>query len=114
MNGYPLKLINEMIDKFDSKTNNTTNNETQHTTSSKYKGLIYTTHLSKNLSKLFRNHDPTIKIGFKLESTFRKIITTPYPSINKEEQHGVIYSITCNDCAGVYIGHTGQKLKNRI
>ena len=26
----------------------------------------------------------------------------------------MIYSFACNDCAGVYIGQTGQKLKNRI
>ena len=30
------------------------------------------------------------------------------------EQNGLIYSFACNDCAGVYIEQTGQKLKNRI
>lgn len=28
--------------------------------------------------------------------------------------HNTIYSINCNDCEGVYIGQSGQKLKNRI
>ena len=34
--------------------------------------------------------------------------------MKKDEQHGLIYSFACNDCAGVYIGQTEQKLKNRI
>ena len=84
----------------------------QDETPSKYRGLIYTSHLSENLCKLFNRHDPSIEIGFKPESTVSKIIKTPYPPMRKDEQHELIYSFACNDCAGIYIGQTGQKLKN--
>lgn len=114
MNGYPNKLIMAMINKFDNNTNKPTKDKPQDAVPSKYRGLIYTSHLSENLFKLFNTHDPSIKIGFKPESTVRKIIKTPYPPMRKEDQHGLIYSFACNDCAGVYIGQTGQKLKNRI
>lgn len=54
------------------------------------------------------------RIGYKADATNRKIMGTPYTPISDGDKHGVVYSFPCGDCEGIYIGQTGQKLKNRI
>lgn len=39
---------------------------------------------------------------------------TPNRTISNMEKHDVVYSFNCNNCEGVYVGQTGQLLKNRI
>ena len=112
MNSYPRKLIKQLIQKFDNqnKTGKTNNSvSTENSIQPKYRGLTYTTHLSDCLRKLLIEHDKELQIGFKPLSTKNKIIPTPYTKTPTLQQHGIIYSLNCNNCDGGYIGQTGQK-----
>lgn len=116
MNSYPQKLIKQLIQKFDRQTTNNIKTSTNgdNNTISKYRGLTYTTHLSDNLRNLLVKYDSDLRIGFKPLSTINKLIPTPYTKTPTAQQHGIIYSFSCNNCDGQYIGQTGQKLINRI
>ena len=117
LNGYPGKMIKGLIEKYNKieKTQiESTKNTNKETSSKIYKGLTYTPHLSEALSKLFKKNNALLEIGFKPETTVSRIIKSPYPPLPIEERHGVIYTINCKNCDGIYIGQTGQKLKNRI
>lgn len=116
MNGYPGKMIKNLIDKFHRKQQQSisTTNNTIEKPSKFYKGLTYSPHISENLRKLFIKNDNNLEIGFKPDSTINRIIKSPYPPLPMFERHGIIYSFGCNDCDGIYIGQTGQQLKNRI
>ena len=59
-------------------------------------------------------HDQDFRIGFKPQSTIKRILPTPYAKTPTLQQHGIIYQFNCNDCNGCYIGQTGQKLESRL
>ena len=110
-------MIKGLIDKYNKTEKQqieSTINSTKEAPSKIHKGLTYTPHLSEALRKLFKQNSDLIEIGFKPETTVSRIIKSPYPPLPIEERHGVIYSINCNNFEGIYIGQTGQKLKNRI
>lgn len=115
MNGYPPHIIKNLINKYITK-NNTANiddPETSGNVRTKYRSLTYAPALSEKLQHLFEQHDKDLKVAFKPHFTISKI-TTKKSLDNEEDRHGVVYKIQCNDCLGVYIGHTGQKISNRM
>jgi hypothetical protein len=113
MNGYPRKLINKLILKFNNRT------EQNHTTpqpigKTKFRSLMYTPVLSENLNSMFRRNNTELQIGLKPLRTLDKICNSNRQNLEKESKHGVVYQFNCNDCEKIYIGQTGQKLINRI
>lgn len=118
MNGYPGFFIKRQIEKFKKQTttgkNSKNSTDISTITPKIYKGLTYSPHLSEELRDLFISSDETIEIGYKPWTTVGRITKSTYQPLHKLERHGIIYSVNCNDCAGIYIGQTGQKLKNRI
>ena len=55
-----------------------------------------------------------IKSENSLNHKFRNIIRLGKDPIDKLENVGIIYKISCNDCNAVYIGQSGRQLKKRI
>lgn len=111
MNSFPLGLVRSLISRYTHS-----KYETSETKGSivQFKSLIYIPDIAESLKKLFNSYDTNIKLGFKSFSTVRTILNNLHPPIIPLEKHGVIYIFNCNDCAGEYIGQTGQKLKERI
>lgn len=111
-NGYPSSIISKLLEKYEKQQTQTqiyTPIEPKY-----YKSLTYTPHLSENLKQLFQSHDKNLQISFKPYSTNRKIFNNQILTTDTKNRHGVVYKFTCNNCPGTYVGHTGQKLKDRL
>ena len=67
--------------------------------------------ITERLKRLLKNHQ--IKVTTKPLSTVGNMLPSLKDKINKFDQRGVIYKISCLDCTGVYIGKTGRSLKTR-
>lgn len=115
MNGYPKQLIGNLINKFDNKRKDLCMDIYTNRIAKKYRGMIHIPELTESFDKLFKKYDPDIQIGYKPWKTIGNI--TKNKNINNKDDdntHAVVYSFECNDCDGIYIGQTGQRLKNRI
>ena len=55
-----------------------------------------------------------IEITFRPQNTLRKILSRPKDTIPITMKSGVVYQISCQDCAASYIGQTGRNLSQRI
>lgn len=112
-NGYPFQLIKSLISKFVRRKSNFVEQDDDKT-AYRYKGMMYVNQLSENLRKLFIRFDPELRIGYKPSKTMDSITKIRNGIIQPGDNFGVVYSFGCNDCDGIYIGQTGQFLKNRI
>ncbi|XP_064482806.1 uncharacterized protein LOC135395639 [Ornithodoros turicata] len=52
-----------------------------------------------------------MKTTFKPMSTLRSLISHPKDRTPPDDERGVVYKISCQDCTAVYIGETGRKTK---
>lgn len=111
MNGYPRNLINKMIHKFQINQQNTNTQSIEKTT---FKSLLYIPSLSESLKNVLQNNNPKLQIGLKPIKTIENICNQNKQKTETMQKHGVIYQFGCNDCEKVYIGQTGQRLKNRL
>ena len=50
----------------------------------------------------------------KPQSTIKDVLVHPKDRIEPMKTSGVVYSVPCKDCNGVYIGQTGRPLGSRI
>ena len=66
----------------------------------------------KNLLGCTKKHD--VQLVSKPKVTIKKLLVHPKDQIKSSDKCGVVYSITCNDCKGVYVGETGRALKVRL
>ena len=55
-----------------------------------------------------------IEIAFRPQNTLRKILSRPKDIIPTTMKSGVVYQISCQDCAESYIGQTGRNLSQYI
>ena len=109
LNEYPRRLIDNLFRKYNKPIIAHTN-----PTSTTFKSLTYTPHLSEKLQRLFQSYNPNLKIGFKPHCIINTILNRTNSATHNDDRHSVIYKIDCLDCEGTYIGQTGRKLKDRI
>lgn len=112
-NGYGKMLIDRLLTKFISRQRIPVQNNSEQL-SPKYIGVGYVHHLTEKLTKLYARYDKKLKIGYKPSKRVDRIVKNDGIVTPVMEKHNVVYSIQCKNCDGVYIGQTGQKLKNRI
>ncbi|XP_064472603.1 uncharacterized protein LOC135387236 [Ornithodoros turicata] len=55
-----------------------------------------------------------IKTAFKPTTTLRNVLSHPKDRTPPEEERGVVYKVSCQDCPAVYIGETGRKTRTRM
>lgn len=113
MNGYPASLVHRLIQKV-MRLRRYPTSDTPVETVMRYRGIGYIQHLSENIVKIFSKYDKTLRIGYKTTKNLQSLMRNNDVIKPDTEKHGVIYSVQCKGCDGVYIGQTGQKLKNRI
>lgn len=82
----------------------------------KYFRLPYVSEGSILLKKCLENLDPKIKIAFGNYNTLKdkKIFSKAKDLTPLLKNSGVIYSVPCSDCSGIYVGETEQYLSKRL
>ena len=74
--------------------------------------LPYIKGLSENMQRLFRTHNvPTYHKPF---NTLRNVLVKPKDNIPKDQQCGLVYQISCQNCDNTYIGETGRNMGTRF
>jgi len=120
MNGYPLRLVNEVIHNSWAKETkksilrNQPTNKTEEKKKSEYFDVLHAPYIqgfTENLQKKLR----TFNVGIvnKKGNTIKQAICHMKQKIPKEQQKNKIYKFNCKDCKSWYIGETGQKMENR-
>ena len=67
--------------------------------------------ITERLKRLLKSYQ--IKVATKPLRTVGNMLPTLKDKINKFDQRGVVYKISCLDCTGVYIDETGRSFKAR-
>ena len=67
--------------------------------------------ITERLKRLLKNHQ--IKVATKPSRTGGNMLPSLKDKINKFDQRGVVYRISCSDCTGVLFGETGRSFKTR-
>ena len=71
--------------------------------------LPYISGLSEAIRRILKPLE--VKVVFCPMRTLRQMLVHPKDSVPMGERIGVVYSISCEGCPKVYIGHTGRCLK---
>lgn len=79
----------------------------------KFIGVNYINGLTENLGTLFKKYAKDKNIGYKPTKTVRHLQKSKKDPLPKMAKSNVVYSLECKGCEKVYIGQTGQKIKNR-
>lgn len=115
-NGYPSRLIITFIDKFITK--NILPRPTQADTEQQQPvrvSIHYINGVSECIARVFHKHTNTFKLAFKNTACVYDVLSKMKDRLDNQLRSNVIYQIKCNDCDDkVYIGITGQLLKQRI
>ncbi len=75
-------------------------------------GLPYTKGLSEELQWIFKSHG--VPTYHKPSCTLRQMLVYPKDKNKKEQQCGIVYEITCEDCKEKYVGETARTLGTRL
>ncbi len=114
-NKYPKFLISKLITRFESNhLNSSITSNVSNLTLVPYKSIQYVRGLSERLASILNKNDINCKITFSVSHTLGQIFSKLKDSTSKFLRCNVIYKIPCLDCNLVYIGTTGQLLKNRL
>jgi len=120
MNGYPLRLVNEVINNSWAKEtkksilrdNPTHANEEKKR--SEYYDILHAPYIqgfTENLQKKLRNFN--IGIVNKKGESIKQAICHMKQKIPRTQQKNRVYKFDCKDCKSWYIGETGQKIEKR-
>jgi len=120
MNGYPLRLVNEVINNSWAKEtkksilrdNPTHANEEKKR--SEYYDILHAPYIqgfTENLQKKLRNFN--IGIVHKKVDSIKQAICHMKQKIPRTQQKNRVYKFDCKDCKSWYIGETGQKIEKR-
>ena len=74
--------------------------------------LPYIRGLSEAIKRTFSALD--IRVVHRPHTTLRQLLVRPKDRIPSMQNSGVVYSIPCSACPGVYIGQTGRLLGTRL
>ena len=110
-NGYPVNLINDIINKCRNKFSNRNIEEVNNEFDiEKVFCIPYYRHISEQIRKVLFKYD--INVVFRKGKTIKSCLNNNYKPNNQKS--GVVYQVSCNDCEAVYVGHTKRKLEDRI
>lgn len=119
-NGYPLILINSLINKkINQKNLNNTRTATNNNAEKQYFGTTFVNHLTDNKSLKLLIPNNNMVFSHKSNTTLKAIFTNTKDKIDKKQQCNVVYEIPCkgvgnNKCDKVYIGTTKRTLGVRL
>ena len=120
-NNYPTYIINNLLDKFYHKKQNTIYPplDSQTSDNAQFFSITFIPTLtdSNKLKEIIDSE--RVKFAHKPNFTLRSVFTQKKDRIEKEQQHDVVYEITCkgNDreqCNRIYIGTTKRTLATRV
>jgi len=104
------------VTKKDNKINSENDDPTNSNNKKIYASLTFVEGLSQQIKNTLKicEEKPTI-YSLKPSNKIKKLAHTQLADkIEKSEQSGVVYQVNCNNCDGVYIGETRQKLHTRM
>lgn len=115
-NSFPNNIIVGMLRMAGNTIPQEANRDQQST---KYRRVTYIPRLTESLQRAMRQHDGEISIAPKVNRTLRDVYTNTKDRTPLMDEAGVVYEIKCggneeDPCNKIYIGMTGQMLKNRI
>ena len=119
-NNYPTKITNNLLDKyFNKKTNKKLTQSDLPPDDSQYFSISFIPTLTDNNQLKEIISSEKIKFAHKPNFTLRSIFSQKKDKIENQQQHNVVYEITCkgNDkeqCNRVYIGTTKRSLATRV
>lgn len=115
-NKFPKFLISKLISRYES--NNAISDSQilniSNATLVPFKSIIYVKGLSEMLSNILNHFEINCKITFSVSNTLNKIFSRLKDKTSKFQCFNVIYKIPCLGCNLIYVGTTGQLLKNRV
>lgn len=100
--------------------NNNVTVQTTNPTEIQFRGMLFDSSCSQNISKLVCKRVPDLKIGFKPYLTNRTVFTKPKQKTPLEQMYNVVYKIPCfgdgrkSKCDLSYVGTTGHRCGNRF
>ena len=74
--------------------------------------LPYAGPVSEALARNIRKYG--VQVHMKPTNTIRQKLVHPKDKVDKLEQAGVVYKISCNDCPASYVGETERRLQTRV
>ncbi|XP_044760366.1 uncharacterized protein LOC123317821 [Coccinella septempunctata] len=111
-NNYPINKIKRILKQRTHKLYNTLDATTKKEPTT-YIPIPYIPQLSEKIENILRPYS-SIKIAHRPHLQIKQEYSRLKAPTPKEECSHVVYRIPCNDCAGVYVGQTQQKLKDRL
>lgn len=126
-NSYPKQLLKQILYStspleneaqvvplnLDQSTNNGVVAVADSTVPFRYISVPYINDVTARLAKILKDV-PNIKLANSTVLTVNKVFTNLKCKDNTSNISNIVYSIKCNDCNQIYIGQTGQMLKQRI
>jgi hypothetical protein len=113
-NNYPVKKINEIINKAQNSTTNLIRPENSSEETPIYSSLHYAPNISNFIKKTLSS-DNNIKFAFKTPNQVKSTIYSNLKSkIEPADRSGIVYKIDCLGCDQSYIGETSKKLSTRV
>ena len=114
-NKFPKSLIFKLLSRYNNNLiTSSTNLNITNTLFVPFQSIVYVKGLSEILSNILKKFDISSRITFSVSNTLNKIFTRLKDKTPKLHHFNVIYKIPCLGCNLIYIGTTGQLLKNRI
>lgn len=119
LNGYPKYLINLFMDKYLARAANLDDTivdaHNGTTTEIQRASLQYIKGISENVAKSFRRRTNDISFAFRNVANVNDLLNKMKDPLEMAQKSNIVYEIRCNDCIDkVYIGVTGQMLKQRL
>ena len=88
-------------------------NQTQPSHPSKGRVTIpYVRGVSEGLRRILVKRG--IQVHFKPRNKLRELLVALKDKVAKDDQCGVVYKVSCNDCEASYVGETGRSLGTRM
>ncbi|XP_055543585.1 uncharacterized protein LOC129729127 [Wyeomyia smithii] len=113
INHYPTHLRNRYTNRINERSLPINQSHSQDSPKT-YKPLIYVQNLCSRLTKLFRTDLPNTTLATRNERTVGAMFTNMKDKLAAENQHNVIYRISCGNCKAFYVGLTTTQLKKRL
>lgn len=115
-NKFPKFLISKLISRYEN--NNNVNSfidlNSSIATFLPFKSLHYVKGLSEMLTNILNKFDINCKITYSVSNTLNKIFSKLKDKTSDLLRYNIVYKIHCKNCDLIYIGTTGQLLKNRL